>query len=102
MDSYIYVSSVVSFLIHMDVYGYSCKNSFRRTCKFNLVVSIKITDLCILLIFETLGKQHLSQILEQTLDIISFMRVHSNWRVSWKGVCVNTVSKTLLYTQDAV
>jgi len=33
-------------------------------------MSINITVLWILLIFETIGKQHLSQILEQTLDII--------------------------------
>jgi len=45
-------------------------NSFSRTRKFVFVMSINITVLWILLIFETIGKQHLSQILEQTLDII--------------------------------
>ena len=50
-----------------------------RWTSFLLWVSIlkcALTVVCVLVILETLGSQRFSRILEETLDIISFMRVH--------------------------
>jgi len=72
-----------SFLIDTDVYRYWCKYAFTHVNSFLLwawILKCTITVVWVLIILETLGSQRLSPILEETLDIISFMRVHcDNW-----------------------